>query len=350
MFSSRSLRELRGVHSDMVALVRRARELSSIPFEINDGIRSLAEQKEYVRTGKSKTLKSRHLTGHAVDVRPMVDGHKNIYTAPSKVQWDALGKIHDAFHMASNELGVPHEWGGHWKSFKDGWHFQLPWKEYPTGSVGSKIRAPFKTELFDQTVRPFTLRWEGGVSEHPRDPGGLTNKGITRGTLSTYLGRQATREEVLNLSDKTWMQIARKMYWDIMRCDEYKADGVSWALFDMGWAHGTGAAPEMLQTVLGVEQDGIIGPITLKAANERDPVKLIQDLTDYRIRRARGFKTWDVFGKGWTARWKELERFASALEYTREPVKQPLTTDPRWWEYGAGVAVGLIVKTLFRRS
>jgi len=132
VFSKRSLRNLEGVHPDLVKVVRRALQLSSQDFSVNEGLRTKEHQHVLVATGKSKTLNSRHLTGHAVDLIPYPpngdfdeDGIFNIH------DWDQYHPIADAMKKAAKELGVKVEWGGDWKSFLDGPHFQLPWKEYP---------------------------------------------------------------------------------------------------------------------------------------------------------------------------------------------------------------------------
>lgn len=122
-FSARSFNHLAGVRPELVVLAYHALTLSTVPFQITDGIRTRAEQEKLLAEGKSQTLKSRHLTGHAVDVVAIVDG---------KVTWDwqHYETIADAFARASSETGIPIEWGGDWK-FRDGPHFQLSWKDYP---------------------------------------------------------------------------------------------------------------------------------------------------------------------------------------------------------------------------
>lgn len=122
--NDRSEKLLVGVHPDLVRVVRRAAEITTIDFVVTEGLRTLARQKQLVAAGASKTMKSRHLTGHAVDLAAVVGG---------KVRWDwpLYANLADAMKRAAIELGVPLEWGGDWKSFKDGPHFQLPWKEYP---------------------------------------------------------------------------------------------------------------------------------------------------------------------------------------------------------------------------
>jgi len=122
--SKRSLVRLAGIHPDLVKVVKRAIEITTVDFAVLEGLRSPERQQELVKSGASTTLRSRHLTGHAVDLGAFVDG---------AVRWDwpLYYKIAKAVKQAAKELNIPIEWGGDWKTFKDGPHYQLPWKEYP---------------------------------------------------------------------------------------------------------------------------------------------------------------------------------------------------------------------------
>ena len=124
VFSKRSRKNLEGVHPDLVRVVRRALELTEVDFVVVEGIRTLEKQRQYVESGASRTMNSRHLTGHAVDLIAWVG---------RTVNWDLINyeRIAAVMKEAGMELGIPVEWGGDWKGFKDGPHFQLPWKEYP---------------------------------------------------------------------------------------------------------------------------------------------------------------------------------------------------------------------------
>lgn len=122
--SPTSLKRLQGVHPDLVKVVKRAAELSDIDFMVTEGLRTLARQKQLVAAGASKTMKSRHLDGHAVDLAVLLHG---------KLSWDwpLYTKLSKIVKQAAKEVNVPLEWGGDWRSFKDGPHYQLPWKDYP---------------------------------------------------------------------------------------------------------------------------------------------------------------------------------------------------------------------------
>lgn len=123
-FSSRSLRNLEGVHPDLVAVAHRALQVTEIDFLVTEGLRTREKQIELVRAGASRTTRSRHLTGHAIDVAALVAG---------EVRWDwpLYEELSRAFKRAAFELKVPIVWGGDWKSFRDGPHYELSRTEYP---------------------------------------------------------------------------------------------------------------------------------------------------------------------------------------------------------------------------
>lgn len=122
--SNRSLERLSGVHPDLVKVVEAAINFTEVDFGVTCGLRTADEQRKLLAEGKSKTMKSRHLTGHAVDLAAYVDGKVTW-------EWDEYEKIAKAMKTAAEALSVPIEWGGDWMSFKDGPHFQLPWASYP---------------------------------------------------------------------------------------------------------------------------------------------------------------------------------------------------------------------------
>lgn len=123
-FGARSESRLQGVHPDLVKVVRRALQLSKVDFAVLEGLRTPERQAEMVKSGASQTLNSRHLTGHAIDVAPIVG---------NQVRWDwpLYYPLAEAMKAAAAEANIPIEWGGDWRRFKDGPHWQLPWREYP---------------------------------------------------------------------------------------------------------------------------------------------------------------------------------------------------------------------------
>jgi peptidoglycan L-alanyl-D-glutamate endopeptidase CwlK len=117
--SEKSLRRLDGVHPDLVKVVKRAIEITPVDFLLIEGLRTKARQAYLLDAGKSRTMNSYHLTGHAVDIAPIVDG---------KVSWDwkHYYPLADAMMAAAKELNVKIEWGGKFKTFPDAPHWQIP--------------------------------------------------------------------------------------------------------------------------------------------------------------------------------------------------------------------------------
>lgn len=122
--SSRSRTRLQGVHPALTAVVEAAIARTPVDFMITEGVRTAARQAALVKAGASRTTRSRHLTGHAVDVAALVDG---------QVRWDwpLYGRIAEAFKAAALDLKTPLIWGGDWKTLRDGPHFELDRKVFP---------------------------------------------------------------------------------------------------------------------------------------------------------------------------------------------------------------------------
>ncbi len=120
----RSIERLQGVHPDLVRVVERAIDLTTVDFTVLEGLRSPERQQTLVASGASQTLNSRHITGHAVDLGAWVDSQVDW-------SWPLYTKIANAMKAAANELGVAIVWGGDWRTFKDGPHFELDRRYYP---------------------------------------------------------------------------------------------------------------------------------------------------------------------------------------------------------------------------
>jgi peptidoglycan L-alanyl-D-glutamate endopeptidase CwlK len=127
--SRRSRDRLVEAHPDLAKVVVRAAAISDLDFTVLEVLRTIDRQRELFAKGASKTMKSRHLAGNdgkscAVDLAPMIGG---------QVSWDwpLYDKLAAVVKQAAKDVGVPIEWGGDWTSFKDGPHWQLPWKDYP---------------------------------------------------------------------------------------------------------------------------------------------------------------------------------------------------------------------------
>lgn len=157
-----------------------------------------------------------------------------------------------------------------------------------------------------------TLRHEGGWSDHPDDPGGATMRGITLGVYRSYLGRNATKDELRAIADDDLNAIYRKRYWDACKCDALPS-GVDCAVFDAAVNSGPGRAAKLLQSAVGVTADGSIGPVTIKAACDADPIKTIETICEERLEFLRSLPTFETFGKGWTSRVNSVRAEAIAL-------------------------------------
>lgn len=122
--SDRSRARLSGVHPDLKDVVELAITITDVDFTVLEGVRSRDRQQELFDAGATRTMNSRHLTGHAVDLGAYVNG-------AIRWDWPLYHKIAWAMFQAASDLGIVVVWGGNWTTFKDGPHWQLPWTEYP---------------------------------------------------------------------------------------------------------------------------------------------------------------------------------------------------------------------------
>ena len=142
-YSQRSLTNLEGIHPDLRRVIDRALQDSPLDFIVIEGLRTRERQEYLVKRGDSRTLNSRHLTGHAVDLWPIdpatgrgPDGNNQA------LLWKLYNQIGPAVEDAARELGVSIVWGGRWTSFRDGPHFELERHAYPAaGDVAAQHRA-----------------------------------------------------------------------------------------------------------------------------------------------------------------------------------------------------------------
>lgn len=123
---------LKDVHPHLVLVIHEAARITSIPFRVTEGKRSIEQQRRNVAKGVSWTMNSRHLTGHAVDIVPMVDINKDgRITVNEMYAWPLYYQLAPIIKKAAKNVAIPVEWGGDWKKNKDGPHWQLPSKLYP---------------------------------------------------------------------------------------------------------------------------------------------------------------------------------------------------------------------------
>jgi len=169
-----------------------------------------------------------------------------------------------------------------------------------------------------------TLKYEGGYVNHPSDPGGATNLGVTIANFRRYVKPNGTIADLKALTVDQAKAVYRRQYWDAVSGAELP-DGVDFAVFDFGVNSGPDRAIKRLQKLAGVPQDGRIGPATLKAVRAIPHAKMIHDYQDERLAFLKGLKTWGTFGKGWGRRVQEVRSLA--LQMASAPI--PQTTVPK---------------------
>jgi len=138
-------------------------------------------------------------------------------------------------------------------------------------------------------------------------------KGVTLATYSKYLGRQATKDELRNISDADIQQIYRSLYWDRAACDQLFS-GVDLVVFDMAVNAGPGRAVKLLQEIVGSTPDGGIGPQTLAAVAKQNPLSLIEQYSEARRVFYKSLGAYVTFGKGWLRRVDEVEAEAIKMQ------------------------------------
>ncbi len=177
------------------------------------------------------------------------------------------------------------------------------------------------TWTYEEALRRLLLH-EGGYTNHPADPGGPTNFGITLADYRRYVKPDATADDVRAMKVEEAKAIYRSRYWDAMRCDELPA-GVDYCIFDYAANSGTGRAPKVLQRLLGAPVTGEIDDATVRFSRVHDARTLVAAICDERLRFLQGLKTWPVFGKGWGRSVAEVR--AAALAMVAGPKTSPFT-------------------------
>ena len=145
------------------------------------------------------------------------------------------------------------------------------------------------------------LKSEGGFVNHPSDPGGMTNLGVTKATWENWVGRESDEAEMRSLTPEKVEPLYKKKYFDAVRGDELPP-GISYLCFDFAVNAGAGRAIKTLQTAVGVTPDGGFGPVTMKAVQSVDPKDLIERFSQAKEDFYQSLNTFDVFGKGWLNR------------------------------------------------
>jgi lysozyme family protein len=158
---------------------------------------------------------------------------------------------------------------------------------------------------FDRSLK-MMLAHEGGYVCNPRDPGGMTNLGVTKATWEAYVDHDVTESEMRALTAAKVAPLYKTRYWDAVRGDELPS-GVDYAMFDFAVNSGPVRAIRTLQSSLAVTSDGMIGPRTLKAASMSAPDVVIDNLCRERVDFLARLSTYKTFGRGWIRRVNEVE-------------------------------------------
>lgn len=167
------------------------------------------------------------------------------------------------------------------------------------------------SENFSEALK-LVLKHEGGYTNHPSDPGGPTNLGITLANFRRYVKPDGTIADLKKLTKEQAAVCYRRQYWDAVLGAELPS-GVDYAVFDFAVNSGPYRAATYLQRIVGAVQDGKIGPATLKAVRARKPDVLAAQLCDARLAFVRGLRTWPVFGKGWGRRIAEVRAVSQRM-------------------------------------
>ena len=155
------------------------------------------------------------------------------------------------------------------------------------------------------------LAHEGGYVNHPQDPGGMTNLGVTKRVWEEWVGHDVDEKQMRALTPETVAPLYKRKYWDAVRADDLVA-GVDYCVFDVAVNSGPGRAVKFLQSSVGVTADGGFGPATLAAVKnaEADPKRLIELYSAKRLEFLQSLKTFETFGKGWSRRVAEVKQAA----------------------------------------
>ena len=164
---------------------------------------------------------------------------------------------------------------------------------------------------FDAALKAI-LHHEGGFVNHPADPGGMTNLGVTKKVWEEWVGHEVDEKAMRALTPELVGPVYKAKYWDKIKGDDLP-EGVDYAVFDAAVNSGPGRAAKWLQGCVGVEQDGGIGPKTLAAVAAFDPKELVEDYAKRRLSFLVDLPHWGTFGKGWSRRVAEVQSTASSM-------------------------------------
>ena len=156
------------------------------------------------------------------------------------------------------------------------------------------------------------LKSEGGFVNHPADPGGMTNLGVTRNVWRDWVNRDVDEAEMRALTPELVTPFYKARYWDACKCSDL-IRGVDYAVFDAAVNMGSGRAAKLLQAALGVTADGSIGRATIAAATAADPVELLEAFSLGKEAFYQSLPTFATFGKGWLNRVAHVQDAAEGM-------------------------------------
>ena len=154
---------------------------------------------------------------------------------------------------------------------------------------------------------------EGGYVNHPKDPAGMTNLGVTKKTYDNYYNSDIDEEGMKQLTKADVEPIYKDLYWLKCHCQELPS-GVDWAVFDYAVNAGPSRAAKALQRAVGALEDGIIGPQTLALVKQENRIDIIDEIAEYREDFYRSLSTFDTFGRGWIRRNEETKDQAVKMD------------------------------------
>jgi lysozyme family protein len=145
------------------------------------------------------------------------------------------------------------------------------------------------------------LKHEGGFVNHPKDPGGITNLGVTKRVWEEWIGHPATEKDMRELTPAIVAPMYEMRYWRTSYCEKLPR-GLDLLVFSMAVNAGAGRSVKLLQDAIGVVADGVIGPNTMARINEANVETLIDKFSEARTAYYKGLKLFPVFGVGWLRR------------------------------------------------
>jgi lysozyme family protein len=172
-------------------------------------------------------------------------------------------------------------------------------------------------ENFEKCLKNVLLS-EGGFVNHPSDPGGETNLGVTRATWELWVGHPVSEKEMRNLTPLMVSPLYKRKYWDACRADEL-VSGLDYCVFDVAVNSGVGRAVKLLQQSVGATPDGSFGSITFGLVKQVDPTTLIERYCARRMEFLESLKSFPVFGRGWSRRVAEVKEVALRMVQDTSP-------------------------------